>query len=142
MGRSRDPKERYCFLPRLEPLEDRMALASASVGVAAQVGSTLVVGVISPGISTTLIVENGQGDVAVALNSLNFNLFSGVSSIQVNAQGMEGNIIDLVVLAPLQTPELLSLNLTGMANVLFYHLPSGGASLTAQADVPVPFFSF
>jgi hypothetical protein len=138
---NRNPQERYRFRPCLEPLEDRMAPASAVSGAASQVGSMLSVGVISSSTPVTLIVEDGQGDVAVAWNGFNFNIFSGIKSIQVNSQGV-GNIVFLYALAPLQTPQELSLNLSGSSNLLLYHLPVGGASLTALANVPVPFLAF
>lgn len=141
MSQSRDSQKRYYFLPRLEALEDRTAPAVVDGGIAAQVGSTLGMAVTSPSISTTLVVEDGQGNVAVALNGGNYQFFSGVSAIQVNAQGV-GNIVAVLAVAPLQAPEQLTLNLTGLFNGLFFHLPTGGARLTFQSNVPVPFISF
>jgi hypothetical protein len=141
MSRSRNPQKCHSFRPCLEPLEDRTVPVVVDGGLAAQVGSTLVVAVTSPGISTTLVVEDGQGDVAVAWNGGDFQLFGGISAIQVNAQGV-GNIVAVLALMPLQTPEQLTLNLTGLFNGLFFHLPTGSATLTTQSNVPVPFFSF
>jgi hypothetical protein len=141
MSRSRDAHKCYHFLPRLEALEDRTAPAVVGGGIAAQVGSTLGMAVTSPGVSTTLVVEDGQGNVAVAWNGGNYQLFSGISAIQVNAQGV-GNIVAVLAVAPLQTPEMLTLNLTGLFNGLFFHLPTGGANLSFQANVPVPLISF
>jgi hypothetical protein len=140
MRRSSKPQNRSFFLPRLEALEDRIVPDSVLVGNAAQIGSQLVVGVFSTGISTTLIVQDGLGDVAVAWNGFNFNFFSGVDSIQLNSQG-QGNLIDLYSLQPLQIQEQLNLSLTGAATLLLVHLPAGGVPLVAQANVPVPFIT-
>jgi hypothetical protein len=88
MNRNRNPRERYHFRPCLEPLEDRTAAAPFSVGAVAQQGSLLAVGVASSVISTTMILQDGQGDVAVSLNGGDFQIFNGVSNIQVFAQGL------------------------------------------------------
>jgi hypothetical protein len=141
MSWRRKPQERYHFRPCLEPLEDRTAPALVSMGTAVQAGSLLAVNVASPGISTTLIVEDGQGDVAVALNGGNYQLFGGINNIQVYAQGF-GNIIAVYSPTSLQASESLNLNLAGMFNGLFFHLPTGGAKMTAQANVPVPSIPF
>jgi hypothetical protein len=136
---SRHQHERCHFIPRLEALEDR--LAPAAVGAAGQAGSMLVVGVANSGISTTLIVEDGRGDAAVSLNGGDFQIFSGVSNIQVTAQGL-GNIVALFALEPLASSQLLTMNMAGLFNGLFFHMPAGGATLTAAANVSVPFIAF
>jgi redox-regulated HSP33 family molecular chaperone len=141
MSRKGNSQQRYHFRPCLEPLEDRTAPAAVLMGTAVQAGSLLAVNVASPGISTTVIVEDGQGNVAVEWNGGNYQTFSGINNIQVYAQGF-GNIIAVYSSASLQTPETLNLNLAGMFNALFYHLPSGGAKMTAQANVPMPFIPF
>jgi hypothetical protein len=129
------------FPPVLEPLEDRTAPAPLSVGAAAQQGSLLAVGVASSVISTTMILQDGQGDVAVSLNGGDFQIFNGVSNIQVFAQGL-GNVIAVFSSASLQIPEQLTMNLTGFFNGLFFHVPSGGANLNFNANVQVPFIPF
>ncbi|HZV06886.1 MAG TPA: hypothetical protein VE999_17515 [Gemmataceae bacterium] len=141
MSRKGNSQQRYHFRPCLEPLEDRTAPASVSMGTAVQAGSVLAVNVASPGISTTLIVENGQGDVAVEWNGESFQFFSGISNIQVVAQGF-GNIVAVYSPAALATPETLNMTLTGLFNGLFYHLPNGGAKMTTQANVQMPFIPF
>jgi hypothetical protein len=112
-----------------------------SLGAAAQQGSLLAVGVASSGISTTLILQDGQGDVAVAWNGGDFQVFNGISNIQVFAQGL-GNVIAVFSSASLQMPEQLTMNLTGFINGLFFHIPSGGERMTVSANVPVPFIPF
>lgn len=141
MCRSRDRQESHRFIPRLEPLEDRQVPALGVGGIAAQVGSTLTVAVTSPNISTTVIVTDGLGNVAVDWNGGDFQFFFGINNIQVNAQAL-GNVIALYALAPLQAPEQLSLNVMGLTSVLLAHLPAGGASLTAFSNTAVPFITF
>jgi hypothetical protein len=141
MNRNRNSQDRYRFRPCLEPLEDRTATASVSMGTAVQAGSFLAVNVASPGISTTVILQDGQGDVAVEWNGGSYQFFSGISNIQVYAQGF-GNIIAVYSSASLPAPETLNLNVTGLFNGLFYHMPSSGAKMTAQANVPVAFIPF
>ena len=141
MSRLRKSQDRYHFRPCLEPLEDRTAPASVSMGTAVQAGSLLAVNVASPGISTTVIVQDGQGNVAVEWNGGSYQFFSGINNIQVYAQGF-GNIVAVYSPAALQTPESLNLNLSGLFNGLFYHLPSGGAKMNTQASGPVPFIPF
>jgi hypothetical protein len=111
------------------------------MGTAAQAGSMLAVNVASPGISTTVIVQDGQGDVAVEWNGGGYQFFSGINNIQVYAQGF-GNIIAVYSPAALQAPETLNLNVAGLFNGLFYHLPSGGAKMNTQANLPVAFIPF
>jgi hypothetical protein len=111
------------------------------MGTAVQAGALLAVNVASPGISTTVIVQDGQGDVAVEWNGGGYQFFSGINNIQVYAQGF-GNIIAVYSPAALQAPETLNLNVAGLFNGLFYHLPNGGAKMNTQANVPVAFIPF
>ena len=126
---------RTTFVPRLESLEDR-CLPSSVV----QTGSILNVS-LTNNANAAVILENGVGDVAVAWNGGPFQVFNGVNNINVSANGA-ANAVFFLNLAPLQAPEQLSLNLVGMANIVFEHVAHGGAPLTVVENPPVPTIHF
>lgn len=132
---------RNSFVPRLERLEDRCQPSGIGISqpgaLAVQLGSTLSVLVSNATLTTTVIVEDGQGDMAVSVNSSPFHVFTGINTINVSAQG-RNNAVVLWALAPLQTPEQLNLRLIGVTSALLQHLPPGGVPLTVRTNPTVP----
>jgi hypothetical protein len=106
-------------------------------GVAMQVGSVLELGVASPlfpgvGVSSTLILQDGRGDVAVSWDSQPFHFFSGINNISLLANA-PGNIAMLVSL-PLTAPQQVAVQMTGVVNAFLGLVPPGGAPLNVQAN--------
>jgi hypothetical protein len=130
---------RRSFVPRLEMLEDRCVPSSFSGGSATQFGSILNVSVSNPA-NAVFLLENGSGGVAVLANG-SLNVFNGINNIQVNATGIT-NAVCLLAAGPLKSPEQVTLNLIGLLNVVFEHVPPGGAAPTLQENPPVLTFQF
>ncbi|HEY7328226.1 MAG TPA: hypothetical protein VH592_11325 [Gemmataceae bacterium] len=125
---------RRTFVPQLETLEDRCVPAPMvfNGGFAEQIGSTLTVNVTAP-TNTVMILEDGNGDVWAQWNAWLPNGFSGITNIQVNATG-SSNTVFFYNLAPLASPQQLTLNLMAAANSVFAHVAPGGAPLSIQAN--------
>jgi hypothetical protein len=110
-------------------------------GVAVQVGSLLEVRVAPPlipgfGLSTTLIVEDGRGDVAVEWDGLPFHFFSGIQNISLGAIA-PGNAALLVSLGPLPSPQQVAVKMTGVFNAFVGLVPPIGGQLNVQANPAV-----
>lgn len=145
MSKVHDPQSHNRVAPRLEALEDRLLLSELPFfsefpfialprtgGAAVQVGSTLEVGVTSPfipgfGLSSTLIVADGRGDVAVEWNGGPAHFFSGIDTITLNG-GAPGNLALFVSLAPRTAPQQVAVQMTGMFNAFVGLVTPLGAS--------------
>lgn len=126
-----DLRSRNRVIPRLELLEDRCLPAPAMGGVAVQVGSTLDisvgpadVGPVVTAFGSTMILEDGMGNVAAAWDGMPFQFFRGVNTVNFDA-GAPVNLVSFFNLGALQqTAFQLNLNMQGVANAFFEHLPA------------------
>jgi hypothetical protein len=145
MSKDHDPQSHNRVVPRLEALEDRLLLselpflsefpfltAMRTSGAAVQVGSTLEIAVASPvipgfGLSSTLIVEDGRGNVAVEWNGLPPHFYSGIDTVTLNGVA-PGNLALFVSLAPRTSPQQVAVQMTGMFNAFVGLVTPLGAS--------------
>lgn len=106
-------------------------------GAAVQVGSLLELGVAPPlipgfGVSSTLILQDGRGNVAVEWDGQPFQFFSGIDTITLNADA-PGNLAFLVSLGPLSSPQQVGVQMSGILNIFVGLVPPSGSSLQVQA---------
>ncbi len=153
MSKDHDPQSRSRVVPRLEALEDRALLSDFAFpplsdfpflalprtgGAAVQVGSTLEVAVASPlipgfGLASTMIVQDGAGNVAVEWNGTPPHFFSGIDTITLNG-GAPGNVALFLSLAPRTSPQQVAVQMTGIFNALVGLVTPFGSPVQLQTN--------
>ncbi len=153
MRKNHDPLSCSCVVPRLEALEDRALLSDFALpplsgfpflalprtgGAAVQVGSTLEIAVASPiipgfGLGSTLILDEGAGNVAVEWNGTPPHFFSGVDTITLNG-GAPGNVALFLSLAPRTSPQQVAVQMTGIFNALVGLVAPFGSPVQIQTN--------
>lgn len=154
MSKEHDSQSHHRVVPRLEALEDRLLLSELPFlsgiaflppiylprtgGAAVQVGSTLEIGVASPfipgfGLSSTMIVDEGGGNVAAEWNGGPVHVFSGIDTVTLNGVA-PGNVALFLSLAPRTSGQQVAVQMTGVLNAFVGLATPLGAPLQVQTN--------